>query len=38
MKGIVETTGGVVERLSISSVEKRRLERNLYQLVCGRPY
>ena len=29
MKGIVETIGGVVERLSISSVEKRRLEREL---------
>lgn len=33
MKGIVETVAGVVERLSLSSAEKKRLEKELTEAV-----
>ena len=33
MKGIVETVAGVVERLSLSSAEKKRLEKELTDAV-----
>ena len=33
MKGIVETVAGVIERLSISSTEKKRLKQELETLL-----